>query len=271
MTVNDFTFNFGKYRGLKFSKVAKNEPAYIHWLFIQDWFGEKYPKELSIVSSNIPELKLDKEIIRTLKEEEIEKNQLFNKDSINNILRLSVTRIWGNRTLHTSDYRWLKLRQQVIDKYQNRCRFCGNRFSKYLIIDHIDGNASDNSLENLGINCKGCDTIRHCGFAGLNQRLLLRFSKLDQSEIVRLSYDFYIENGQAPAPEEIDPECKPINNYTVRSKTGEILGQIQSEVDIINLANIMLKYNYDELNGDVRYIKGFFSKLFDFHFLEYLI
>lgn len=181
-----------------------------------------------------------------------------------NLLKLSVTRTWGNRTLPVNSNAWRNLRSRVLKKDNNTCRFCETILEKHLICDHIDGNASNNDLKNLGINCPGCDAIRHCGFSGMQGWLILRKSSLAQDEIIRKTYEFYLENGKNPSPEDIDPNCQKIFNYSfkVDNKTVyEINNPKGEEISSIDLANVLLSCDYNDIKG-IESIKGFFTPKF---------
>jgi len=172
---------FGKYKGKDYYKKQKDKEAleYFHWLRAQPWFEEKFNEFFQVLKENLPDIEVQEAYIKEISEEEIEKFKEFNKDNMKNILKFYVTRIWGNRSLSTKHWKWLKLRNDVIERDKGKCRFCGSRFKKYLYIDHLDGDASNNELENLGINCKGCDAIRHCGRSGADGELILRISTME--------------------------------------------------------------------------------------------
>ncbi|MDR1670207.1 MAG: hypothetical protein LBR43_00575 [Spiroplasmataceae bacterium] len=183
---------------------------------------------------------------------------------MSNLLKLSVTRTWGNRALPVNSSAWKDLRNQVLKRDNNTCRFCETVLEKYLICDHIDGNASNNNPNNLGINCPGCDAIRHCGFSGMQDWLILRKSSLNQDEIVRRTYDFYLKNGINSSPEEIDPACQKIFNHSFKlgSETVyEIDNPKGEEVSSVDLANLLLLHDYEEIRG-IENIKGFFTPKF---------
>ena len=58
-----------------------------------------------------------------------------------------------------------QLRNYIFDKYQNKCCLCGwGKINPYtntipLEIDHIDGNAENNSEENLRLVCPNCHSL----------------------------------------------------------------------------------------------------------------
>ena len=152
---------------------------------------------------------------------ELEKAEEYsNKDWIteqNKIgLVLSHSRTWGNRTLSTDSREWKQLRKRVLEKFDYRCRFCDLKSKKWMVCDHIDGDASNNKIENLGINCPLCDWIRHSGLARTEefQKIEIRGSKMEQLEIVKKSQEYWIKNRVVPKIEEIDPEAIPLDQIS---------------------------------------------------------
>lgn len=180
------------------------------------------------------------------------------------LLKLRVTRTWENRKLPVNSVAWKNLRSQVLKRDNNACRFCGIILNKWLVCDHIDGNASNNDLNNLGINCPSCDAIRHCGFSGMQGWLILRKSSLTQDEIVRKTYKFYLESGKNPSPEEVDPTCQKIFNHSFEVDN-ETVYQINNpkgeEISSVDLANVLLLHDYEKIAG-IENIKGFFTPNF---------
>lgn len=179
-------------------------------------------------------------------------------------LRLSVTRTWFNRTLSTESSEWKSLRTQALNKCKNACRFCGWRFSKFMVCDHINGDASDNRLENLGINCPGCDKIRHCGRNAAE--LELRVSKMPQVDIAKRTYEYYAKNNKVPRPEEIDPECKDITLYYFKYRGGKL--RFADNNDVTLMANLLMKIDYD-ISPELKAVKGFFNQRADLKHMGY--
>jgi len=174
----------------------------------------------------------------------------YNSDNKKNQLRLYVTRTWGDRTLPISSAQWRQLRQKIMNRDNWTCRFCGIRSEKYMVCDHIDGNASNNDPTNLGVNCPTCDKIRHCGLAGSTGQLILLWSDLSQVEIVQKTHQFYRINRRVPKPDEVDPKAYPIVHWT---KPDEYL-------HLTDYANLMMEWNMDQLPNDCKtHYKGFLS------------
>ncbi|KAI8594754.1 hypothetical protein EDD21DRAFT_449152 [Dissophora ornata] len=75
------------------------------------------------------------------------------------VVRLSVTKTWSwhkesPRTIDTKSSLWKKMRQEVLQRDNYTCRFCGVRSAKFMVCDHIDGNPSHNDPVNLDIYLK---------------------------------------------------------------------------------------------------------------------
>ena len=55
-----------------------------------------------------------------------------------------------------------EMRNKLLQYYGNKCNICGidswNGVKLVLILDHIDGNASNNNKENLRFVCPNCDS-----------------------------------------------------------------------------------------------------------------
>ncbi|KAF9110241.1 hypothetical protein BGX27_006608 [Mortierella sp. AM989] len=136
------------------------------------------------------------------------------------MLRLSVTKTWSShkgtpRVLDTTSSLWWKMRQQVLLRDNYTCRFCGVRSAKYMICDHIDGNPSHNDLANLGINCPLCDSIRHCGLAGIRNVLSLGISRMPQKDINLRTLQLFSETHKVPSPSDVDSSAEVIADRTV--------------------------------------------------------
>lgn len=111
-----------------------------------------------------------------------------------------------------------------------------------MILDHVDGDASNNDLSNLMLNCAACDRIRHCGLAGMHGMLTLCESDIEQKEIVIQSRGFFRQHGRNPEPLEIDPNAK------------------KTTIRVTELANKLKRTDNPEIvRGN---LKGFFTEKF---------
>lgn len=133
-----------------------------------------------------------------------------------------------------------------------------------MTVDHKDGNASNNDLNNLGLNCPSCDCFRHCGFHSMNGELFVRYSKISQSEIVRRYHEYFLTNGKLAPPEIIDQDSQPMKNLTIRTKDMKILHKVavpdlDGEISALIIANILLQINPSDLEPTFGDIKGFFT------------
>ncbi|KAG0260020.1 hypothetical protein BG011_002190 [Mortierella polycephala] len=136
------------------------------------------------------------------------------------MLRLSVTKtkFWQRNTPGTLDKKsplWRKLRQDALQRDNYTCRFCDVRSAKYMICDHIDRNPSHNDLVNLGICCSLCDSIRHCGQAGILDLLSLGISRMPQKDINLRTLQLFSETHKVPLCSDVDSSAVIIADSTV--------------------------------------------------------
>lgn len=148
-------------------------------------------------------------------------------------LHFSVTRTHGNRTLPVSSPQWAALRAEILFRDDRTCSACGHvsphANGRSMVIDHADGDASNNDPTNLRIHCPPCEAVRHCGIAGLRGWLVVGESTMDQVDIVRKTRGMFESTGTVPHPKLVDPsaissvvgETSPSRLATWRSPGGD--------------------------------------------------
>jgi len=161
-------------------------------------------------------------------------------------LHLSVTKTWGNRTLSVDSPEWKRLRETILKRDDYKCRFCGHRYLKWMVVDHLNGIASNNDPKNLGVNCQMCDKIRHCGLAGLRGMIMLGVSEMPQVEIVKRTRQYVKANHKIPKATMIDPKARPVKNMGMAA-----------------FADILLEIDWEQLPVAMRNYRGFFTSKFD--------
>ena len=111
-----------------------------------------------------------------------------------------------------------------------------------MIVDHIDGDASNNDPSNLRVLCPPCDAIQHCDFAAMRDRLILGNSNMKQVEIVRKTREMFENTGVIPHPKDIDPSFRAVR------------------LPVLQLANRMMVTPWKDLDEKFQRLKGYFTE-----------
>jgi hypothetical protein len=110
-----------------------------------------------------------------------------------------------------------------------------------MVVDHTNGDPSNNDPSNLSIYCPPCNAIRHCGLAGLQEWITIYDSTMEQVEIVRKTREMFENTGVIPHPERIDPSLNPV------------------DIDVLFLGNEMLTRPWKDLPEECHCLRGFFT------------
>jgi len=90
---------------------------------------------------------------------------------------------------------WKLIRKKILERDDYTCRFCGIRWEKYQIVDHINGIDGDVREENLRTLCQLCNLIRHAGMGCVIREVvdLYETSKYSQNEIMKITWRMRLE------------------------------------------------------------------------------
>lgn len=65
------------------------------------------------------------------------------------------------------DTRYSAIRPQILERDDNRCRFCNFKAAKYMEVHHIDDDHGNNDPKNLATACGFCHMCFHLGMCGI--------------------------------------------------------------------------------------------------------
>lgn len=98
---------------------------------------------------------------------------------------------WRNKqqTKKLSQWEWRKKRQEILERDDYTCIYCGYKSSKYQIVDHIDGDPENNDNSNLQVVCQMCNLIKHSGMGVVVTEVveLYKKSNYNQNEIIKIT------------------------------------------------------------------------------------
>jgi len=175
------------------------------------------------------------------------------KDNIRDTLKLSIIDLNSSEKCIISKKIWINIRMQVLKKYNYTCRYCGGRYQKYLQCIHLNGDNSNNNLDNLDVCCHLCYLVNNIN-ASFNNEIELFVSKLSQLDIVRKTVDYIIKTGEIPKPNEIDKNISRV------------------KISLYELSNLLIEYNYEDMPVYMlKFIdncKIFFTKNTNIKFIE---
>ena len=122
-----------------------------------------------------------------------EENHMALKELRPSVMRSSE---WWKRE-HRDEGLWQQLRNQIKQRDNWTCVYCGFRSYKFMMVNHI-GAEDNHSPENLETICKPCHAVLHIGVNALQGYLSVIDSTAQQVEIVR--YTRRLVHLQTPWP-----------------------------------------------------------------------
>ena len=133
----------------------------------------------------------------------------------------------------------------ILNTYKNDeytyCTFCGLNIKKYLVLTYIH----DEQIETL--SCKLCNSIINFNNSYMNY-LILCSSSLTQTEIVKQTFNYFLEHKKIPNPNILDPDIQYINK-TVYAYSKNKLKKNKYKVFFTNealfLLNNRIQHEYD--------------------------
>jgi len=102
------------------------------------------------------------------------------------VLRPSVKnpRLWFPERVDKRE--WAKVRQEMLERDDFTCRFCGHRAEKYMAAHHVT-DSGDNSLKSMVTCCVACHAVNHIGRNLALGIIEIWESPASQVEIVRVT------------------------------------------------------------------------------------
>ena len=94
-----------------------------------------------------------------------------------------------------------KIRNDILAENNYTCRYCGGVYPKYLISCYIQHAKCNDIL------CRACYLVTHLN-VGLFRELKLYYSVMTQTEIIKKTIDYIINNNEIPIPTIIDNDIK---------------------------------------------------------------
>ena len=103
-----------------------------------------------------------------------------------------------------ADKAFQALRQTVLQRDQNKCRYCEFSASKWQEVHHVDDDHDNNVPDNLLTCCTLCHQVHHLGMCGIrNGGFLAVIPELTQTEVNHLArYYFVSERLNSPQTQE---------------------------------------------------------------------
>lgn len=156
----------------------------------------------------------------------------------------------GKQKSGISNSGWRKLRDQTLKNRKNTCRYCGGKYTKYMICFHLDENPKNNDKDNMDISCRLCYIATHINYGHIKD-LLVCYSSLSQTEILRKTINFIVDNDYVPEPSDLDPNVK------------------KAPISLMELCSVLIE-NKNILPNELKDYKLFFTNQIDITFTNFI-
>lgn len=105
-----------------------------------------------------------------------------------NLSSITEPKLWRNTGEYESGAaNWREIRETVLKRNNYTCQECGFVCTSHQEVHHINGDHTDNRLENLETLCTYCHGTQHIGFTGQMKRgVLIWLPELSRSELINI-------------------------------------------------------------------------------------
>ncbi|MGI0141919.1 MAG: HNH endonuclease [Candidatus Micrarchaeales archaeon] len=79
---------------------------------------------------------------------------------------------------------WKALRQKILQRDGQACRYCGYTAQSFMNVDHIDGDPRNNAEQNLQTLCMWCHMLKHAGLHSVIRGSLELYQKPEELDQV---------------------------------------------------------------------------------------
>ena len=94
---------------------------------------------------------------------------------------------------HLADAAFADTRQQVLNRDNFTCRFCGFKATKYQEVHHLDDNHQNNDQTNLLTVCNLCHMVHHLGLCGMKGAgFIAAIPELTQVEVNQIARNYFV-------------------------------------------------------------------------------
>ena len=133
-------------------------------------------------------------------------------------------------------------RNKILVENNYSCRYCGGTYAKYLMLSYIP------TAQINDVCCRLCYIITHLNY-GMYNEVELYYSELSQTDIVKKTAEYIIDNSEVPEASIIDKDICTVS------------------ISLLEYINILNNVNEDFIIEELANYKIFFSKNLNIDFI----
>lgn len=152
-------------------------------------------------------------------------------------------KLWRQDDEHSllKDEKYKSIRNQILERDQHTCQFCGFKFDEFQEIHHIDDDHGNNVPENLITTCNLCHAVHHLGMTAVrNSGFIAYIPEMKQTDINGICRIMFMQL-HALRGDTGNNVVKELHSFysIFQTRGSQILGKL-TKTDKIDLSNPMI-------------------------------